>query len=160
MNRGYQADHTPAKMTPPKGGTGVATPVMRSIGYPITEAGWRAIGAAVCWSGDYLFTFGTCGAVFSYRRAERHNPDKRGPRDPVPGENHYQDTYVLTDNGGEVNVSGVNFRPDLPSVPVHDARGRPGENCGPETAAYRIVCVLEGSPVDYDFDVDRELAGT
>jgi hypothetical protein len=125
--------------------------MMRSIGYPITEAGWRAIGAAVCWNGDFLFPYGTRGAVFSYRRHD-------GPRAPAPGENRYQDNYILIDNGGEINVVGVGFRLEIPSVPVHDARGRPGENCGPETAAYRIATLLEGRAVDYDFDADRELA--
>lgn len=126
---------------------------MKSIGYPITAEGWKAIGAAVSWSGHFMFHFGPRGAVFHYRR----NPT-RGPREPAPGENHHADTYILHDNGGEINVDGVGFRVDVPSIPVHVTHGPPGENCGPETAAYRVACILEGHPVDYGFDVDRELA--
>ena len=123
---------------------------MKSIGYPITPEGWRAIGNAVSWSGGYLFPFGDHGAVFSYRRTQ-------GPRVAAPGENQYLDTYVLVDNGGEINVVGVGFCLDLPSVSVNGLRGAL-ENCGPETAAYRVACILEGHPVNYEWDVDRELS--
>lgn len=127
----------------------------------ITQLHWRAMAAAVCWNGTYLHPFGDRGAVLSYRRNDCHNPEKRGPRDPAPGENQYSNAYVLHDNGGEINISGLNFRLALPSIPVNPPglSANPTLLCGPETMAYRISMTLEGQVVDYDFDADAELKG-
>ena len=55
-------------------------------------------------------------------------------------------SFVLTDNGGEVNVSGLNRVIDLPSIPTTDA------NCDlldAGTIAYRIFAKMTGQAVDY-----------
>lgn len=59
-------------------------------------------------------------------------------------------SFVLVDNGGEVNVMGLNRQIDLPSIPV--TKGM--ELVGPNTFAYRVYAKMTGGSVDYDWDLD------
>lgn len=118
----------------------------RSIEWPITDRNWHDITSAMCWSGT-LLCITPQGALVTFRRAGRGG---LGPRPVAEGENRYSATYLLTDNGGEINVTPLGFYAHIPSVPVTD--------CGPETAAYRIAQKICGCEIDYDFDVDKAIA--
>lgn len=60
---------------------------------------------------------------------------------------HAGRTITVSDNGGEVNVTGVDF-----SVPYWSDRGRVGD----VTLAYRIGQALRGEPIDYGVFLDGE----
>ena len=106
----------------------------RSISCPITQDNWREIASFI--GALYCFPFGDRGAVLYCSELGGH--------------------FILTDNGGEINVSGVNRVIDLPSIPISSPT-MPQWNCGPATAAYRIGNKMKGGEVDYRLDVDAEL---
>jgi hypothetical protein len=127
-----------------------------TIGYPIDDDGWRAITRATSFAGT-LIAVTPAGALVNFRRKNRQGD--HGPREIADGENPYGAVYLLTDNGGEINVSGVGFNARVPSVPVNHPRDRrAGVNCGPETAAYRLWAAIRGDKIDYTWDVDEDLA--
>lgn len=60
---------------------------------------------------------------------------------------------IISDNGGEINISEI--------VPVLDFSipyTRRGYGVGPMTLATRIHSALRNEPIDYDEDIDAELA--
>jgi hypothetical protein len=57
---------------------------------------------------------------------------------------------ILTDNGGEVNVSEIVSA--TPSVPYVSGANR----VGPMTLAHRILTVLDGEAIDFEFSIDDE----
>lgn len=58
---------------------------------------------------------------------------------------HY-DYWLLTDNGGEVNVERVNCPETMQSVSLMWF----GMPLDAATIAYRIACVMREDPIDYD----------
>ena len=63
-------------------------------------------------------------------------------------------SFGLSDNGGELNVFGINRRIDLPSIPTSNANG----DVGPATAGYRVRCKMLGGEIDYSLNMDAELS--
>ena len=90
------------------------------------------MGATLC------HAFGDRGVVF-YRHAFRDCEGLNGCQN-----------IILTDNGGEINVMGVNGTVTLPSVPITHGDGY----VGPVTVAHRLGCVFNGLPVEYDLVLD------
>lgn len=62
------------------------------------------------------------------------------------------DYWLLTDNGGEVNVERVNCPETMRSVPMTAWR----EQLDAATIAYRIACVMQDTPIDYDLRMGAE----
>lgn len=56
------------------------------------------------------------------------------------------DYWLLTDNGGEVNVERVNCPETMRSVPLTWF----GKQLDAATIAYRIACVMLDAPIDYE----------
>lgn len=70
------------------------------------------------------------------------------------------DVLLLTDNGGEVNVHGLNHRIDLPSIPCTRVAPLPSQEVdgwayvGPMTIAMRLWAKFNGLEVDYADEID------
>lgn len=62
------------------------------------------------------------------------------------------DYWLLTDNGGEVNVERVNDPESMRSVPLTFF----GTQLDPGTVAYRIACVMAGDSIDYALRFDAD----
>lgn len=60
---------------------------------------------------------------------------------------------IISDNGGEVNVSKI-----VPAFDHSVARTRDGANVGPLTLASHLAQALDGEPVDYAFNCDDDEA--
>ncbi len=104
----------------------------QTIHSPVTQADYK--GMAFALGARYRHAFGEAGAVFYAHE--------------LGG------VFVLTDNGGELNVSGLNRVIDLPSIPVIDGVS---EGVGLHTAGYRVRVKLLGFDIDYALDMDAEL---
>ena len=65
----------------------------------------------------------------------------------------WYESWTLTDNGGEYNLERVNDEASMVSVPYDG-------HCllDPGTVAYRLVQVLHGEAIDYDYREDPEIA--
>lgn len=64
-------------------------------------------------------------------------------------------TYRFTDNGGEINISKSTEVPVGESVPFW-SNAHPGGSVGPLTLVYRLNAMIDGEPIDYDKDLDKE----
>ena len=104
-----------------------------TIGWPITQGAFRAMTLAL--GARYCHSYSDRGAVF-------YAFDLGG-------------NFIVYDNGGEVNIMGINRHIDTPSIPMSDTNGEP---VGPSTAGYRIRCALLDDEIDYGRNIDRELA--
>ena len=60
------------------------------------------------------------------------------------------DFWMITDNGGEINVERVNCPDTLQSIPS-DWFGIPLDA---GTMAYRVACVMDGTKIDYHTRMD------
>lgn len=60
----------------------------------------------------------------------------------------------LSDNGGEINIDGFNYKTNMPSISCTHPRAG-GKYCGPMTIAYRLHAKFTGVEVNYDQDVDQ-----
>lgn len=66
-------------------------------------------------------------------------------------------SIILSDNGGEINVYGLNRMIDIPSVPTEPSFNGVDRNVGPATAAMRIHVLMKGGTlddIDYTLNVD------
>ena len=107
---------------------------MANMSYPMSQRDFQAIAESL--GAAYRHPFGDRGAV--YYAFE------------------FGGVIVVTDNGGEVTVYGLNRVLSIPSIPTNE----PGTDrqCGPLTAGYRIRCKMLGDAVDYSRNIDAEVA--
>ena len=96
------------------------------------QAYFRAVAEMM--SGVYCHAFGEYGAVVYMLDTRTH--------------------IILTNHGGEINVSGVNHKIDVPSVPTEPSFNGTDRNVGPVTAAYRIHNMLNDLKIDYSENYD------
>lgn len=60
--------------------------------------------------------------------------------------------WILTDNGGELNVERANCPETLVSIPATSLRSA----IDPATMAYRVSCVIAGRAIDWLYRMDAE----
>ncbi len=128
----------------PKVNTPAAT--WHPIGWPITDAAWIEIAGIL---GDTSPTLIPGQGVLITVKGAGNIPS---------GANHHARTYLASDNGGEVNLQGIDFTARLRSVSTHVCGAEPGVTCGPATMANRLWAEINGNPVFYPANLDAELS--
>jgi hypothetical protein len=63
--------------------------------------------------------------------------------------------FILTDNGGELNVSEI-----VAAAPSSVPYRRDAGMVGPVTLANRLLCAIDGEAIDYSFTADDDEAVT
>lgn len=112
------------------------------IEWPITQDNFEAMAFSI--GAVYRHAFGEHGAVFWSQAFG---------------------AFIVVDNGGEVNLLGIDRKIDAPSIPMSSPGGC-GRPCGPLTAGYRIRCKLLrdsglkgiGVEINYGFDIGADVA--
>lgn len=66
---------------------------------------------------------------------------------------NYETAYLVSENGGEVNLTKITYEPLPESVPYWD-RTKVRGAAGPLTLATRIARAIDGDPPDYEWNGD------